>query len=79
MRYGYWVAQKTHPVANICIVFQLLFYHSVQPSKGVATSTIMQHMKQFDPSKLNPNLVDFVVIGSQILLLVGVVRVFLYL
>ncbi len=39
----------------------------------------MQHMKQFDPSKLNPNLVDIVVIGSQILLLAGVVRVFLYL
>jgi hypothetical protein len=30
-------------------------------------------MKQFDPSKLNPNLVDFVVIGTQLLLLfVGV-------
>lgn len=39
----------------------------------------MLHMKQFDPSKLNPNLVDFVVIGSQILLLVGVVKIFFYL
>ncbi len=32
-------------------------------------------MKQFDPSKLNPNLVDFVVIGTQLLLLFMGVRV----
>ena len=34
-------------------------------------------MKQFDPSKLNPNLVDFVVIGTQLVLLfVGVLILF---
>jgi hypothetical protein len=32
-------------------------------------------MKQFDPSKLNPNLVDFVVIGTQLVLLFVGVRV----
>ena len=32
-------------------------------------------MKQFDPSKLNPNLVDFVVIGTQLALLFVGVRV----
>jgi hypothetical protein len=32
-------------------------------------------MKQFDPSKLNPNLVDFVVIGTQLVLLFVGVRI----
>jgi hypothetical protein len=36
-------------------------------------------MKQFDPTKLNPNLVDLVVIGTQLVLLVVGVRVFIYL
>ncbi|GEM_PF-2947110 len=32
-------------------------------------------MKQFDPTKLNPNLVDFVVIGTQLVLLFVGVRI----
>jgi hypothetical protein len=32
-------------------------------------------MKQFNPSKLNPNLVDLVVIGTQLLLLFAGVQV----